>query len=83
MVVSPGSGRLPVLIAYRSPMEPRCRGIRQGGASRPDAAALFAQGRTGPSPMHALRTDAAGFKGFLAVYGNGVQIPILHILGQA
>jgi formylglycine-generating enzyme required for sulfatase activity len=34
-------------------------------ASRPDAAALFAQGRTGPSPVSALRTDAAGFKGLL------------------
>lgn len=34
-------------------------------ASRPDTAALFAQGRTGPSPIAAMRTDAAGFKGLL------------------
>jgi formylglycine-generating enzyme required for sulfatase activity len=33
--------------------------------SRPDAAALFAQGRTGPSPIAAMRTDSAGFKGLL------------------
>lgn len=33
--------------------------------SRPDAAALFAQGRTGPSPIQALRADTAGFKGLL------------------
>jgi gamma-glutamyl hercynylcysteine S-oxide synthase len=34
-------------------------------AARPDAAALFAQRRTGPSPIATLRTDAAGFKGLL------------------
>ena len=34
-------------------------------ASRPDAAALLAPGRTGPSPIQALRTDTAGFKGLL------------------
>ena len=34
-------------------------------ASRPDAAALFAQGRSGPSPVSALKADFAGFKGLL------------------
>jgi len=34
-------------------------------ATRADAAALYAQGRTGPSPVSAMRTDAAGFKGLL------------------
>ncbi|MDX9957602.1 MAG: SUMF1/EgtB/PvdO family nonheme iron enzyme [Spirochaetia bacterium] len=33
--------------------------------SRPDASALFAQNRTGPSPIAAMRTDVAGFKGLL------------------
>jgi formylglycine-generating enzyme required for sulfatase activity len=62
------SAQAPAGFRYALPTEAQWNRAANASAmetSRPDAAALFAQGRTGPSPVSALRTDAAGFKGLL------------------
>jgi formylglycine-generating enzyme required for sulfatase activity len=62
------SARAPSGYRFSLPTEAQWNRAAEASASaatRPDAAALFAQGRTGPSPAAALRTDAAGFRGLL------------------
>jgi formylglycine-generating enzyme required for sulfatase activity len=62
------SARAPAGFRFSLPTEAQWNRAAEASAmmaARPDPAALFAQGRTGPSLISALRTDTTGFKGLL------------------